>query len=151
MSLIQVLNDNNPLPTKDLTRSLHQVIQVHHPLNALKVTSVFLSFFSIIYQETIISTQSSPAYRLLCGGALYQGVFQFLVVLAKKISLSKVPSYIEAFKKELKITYPGISFFTRYARVASLNRKALKLKCFRLFMRLVSKGWCLSKSNKQLL
>ena len=113
MSLIQVLNDNNPLPTKDLTRSLHQVIQVYHP-KARTVTIVFLIVFFIIHQETIISTQSSPAYRLLCGGALYQGVYHFLVVLAKnKMSISKVPSYIEAFKKELKITYPGISFFTR--------------------------------------
>ena len=69
------------------------------------------------------------------------GVFQFLVVLAKKkISISKVPSYIEAFKKELKITYPGISFFTRYARVASLNGKALKPMFFSTFYASCLKG-----------
>ena len=51
MSLIQVLNNNNPLPTKDLTRSLHQVIQVHHPLKALKVTIVFLIVFSLYIKK----------------------------------------------------------------------------------------------------
>ena len=151
MSLIQVLNDNNPLPTKDLTRSLHQVIQVRHPLKALKVTMVFLSFLHYTSRSYNFNAVIPSLQTTLWWCSVPRCFFNSLLSSRKKISLSKVPSYIEAFKKELKITYPGMFFFTRYARVASLNRKTLKSKCFLLFMCPVSKGWCLSKTNKQLL
>ena len=83
------------------------------------------------------------------------------------ISFFKVPSYLEAFAKELRSTYPGISFFTRYTVQSALymvlymvwyctvymvNMKSFSL-CetligFVQFVLPVKSGWRMPQTNK---
>ena len=81
------------------------------------------------------------------------------------ISLFKVPSYLEAFAKELRSTYPGISFFTRYTVHCALyivqcvqcTAYMVHMKSFSLcetligfvqFVLPVKSGWRMPQTNK---
>ena len=138
------------------------------------VQQVKISYHTTYCNQHSMSQKISPDDGLLCGGALYTGnysnlwcqqIYRFVSMKRWAISFFKVPSYLEAFAKELRSTYPGISFFTRYTVHCALyivqcvqcTAYMVHMKSFSLcetligfvqFVLPVKSGWRMPQTNK---